>query len=213
MSSDIFKQSKVYGLIKIVHSEAVVNMDDNTNNMVSGTDTEGFVDMVELHVPDNVTSIKWNGLERVEFARFVVSNGNKVFQTKEGVLYTKKGYDREGNSRRKRMIELVACPTMIQHHVIMTGTKRIANCSFKDCKISSIILPEGLEEIGVNAFYMAYNLKSIVIPTSVKRIEPQSRESFSEIKYEDQLFGSWAEFLEFLLSNGFELKNGNIVKK
>ena len=43
MSSDIFKQSKVYGLIKIVHSEAVVNMDDNTNNMVSGTDTEGFV--------------------------------------------------------------------------------------------------------------------------------------------------------------------------
>ena len=202
---------KLYGLIPTIHTDAKVKMSE-TSNCALGDETEGFVDMKTLYVPNCITSIRWNGLERYSFASFVVSENNSVFQTKEGILYTQIGYDREGNTRRKHLIELVACPTLVEHHIVMSGTKRIANCAFKGCNISSLILPDKLEEIGTNAFYMAQNLKRIVIPKSIKLIEPQSRNSLTEIKYGDQTFSSWNSFLEFLLTNGYTKKGGIIIK-
>lgn len=209
----IFKMhdQKLYGLIPVIHTDARLTISD-TFSCDLGNETEGFVDMETLYVPDNITSIKWNGLGRYSFVSFVVSESNSVFQTKEGILYTQIGYDREGNTRRKHLIELVACPTLVEHHIVMSGTKRIANCAFKGCKISSLILPDKLEEIGTNAFYMAKNLKHIVIPKSIRRIEPQSWEFFSEVKFGDQTFSSWDSFIEFLLANGYTQKGRIIIK-
>lgn len=178
----------------------------------TGDDTDGFSYMETLLVPNDVNSIEWNGLGRSNFKRFCVDQNNSVFQAVNGVLYTKKGYDRLGCAGRKHMIELVACPTLIEQHMVISGTKRIANCAFKGCKINSLILPEGLEEIGVNAFYMATKLNRIIIPKTIQRIEPQSHESFVQVIYDNNSFDSWQKFVAFLLSNGFELRSGNILR-
>lgn len=110
------------------------------------------------------------------------------------------------------MIELVACPTLVEHHIVMSGTKRIANCAFKGCQISSLIIPDGLVEIGCNAFYMTPNLKSITIPISIKCIEPQSHVSFEKIQYDNHIFENWFTWCNFLLNEGFVNKNGKLIK-
>lgn len=210
MDLEDIKQLKNYGLIPCNHSEATVCMISGSNKFL-GDETEGYVDMATLCVPENITSIKWNGLGRVKFEKFIVADNNKVFQAKDGVLYTKRGYDRDGASWRKLMIELVACPTLISYHNTMEGTKRIANCAFKGCLISELILPQGLEEIGTNAFYMAQNLRIIEIPLSLRLIEPQSKVSFTRVQYGTQSFNCWESFLDYLQSVGFVKKNGKII--
>lgn len=202
---------KLYGACPIIHSASTVTM-TQIEGRAFGNDTEGYYNVETICVPDDVSSIVWNGIGRLHFSHFMVEPKNKVFQAIDGVLYTKKGYDRHGCTRRKHMIELVACPTLIEKHDVVSGTKRIANCAFKECAIKVLTLPEGLEEIGINAFYMANELRSIIVPQTIRRIEPQSYVSFNQVIYDNNIFDSWQKFLDFLLSNGFETKKGNIIR-
>jgi hypothetical protein len=133
------------------------------------------------------------------------------------VLYTKKGYDRSGKTEKKHMIELVACPTNVETHNVISDTVRIANCAFKGSLIETLNLPDTLEEIGVNAFYMTPNLKHLKLPLSIRKIESQdvgmSGDASPSIEYNGQNFTNWEALYEYMLRNGFEKKNGNIVKR
>jgi len=184
---------------------------------ISGNSSEGYCDLEEIIITKDVNKVEWNGLGRWKFRKFNVAPENKVFCEVDGVLYTQKDHDRNGNTDRKQMVELVACPTNVISHDVIPGTKRIANCAFKGSLIETLNLPDTLEEIGVNAFYMTPNLNHLKLPLSIRKIESQdvgmSGDASPSIEYNGQNFTNWEALYEYMLRNGFEKKNGNIVKR
>lgn len=209
---------KQYGYVFGKISDSILTSDELEDDIhyLSGNSSEGFSELEEIIITKDVNIIKWNGLGRCRFRKFSVVPENNVFCEVDDVLYTQKGYDREGNTDRKHMIELVACPTNVTSHNVMYGTKRISNCAFKGTKIETLNLPDTLEEIGVNAFYYTPNLKYIKLPKSIRKIEAQdvgkSGDSSPRIEYDAHSFDNWASLYEYMLRNGFDKRNGNITK-
>lgn len=203
-----------YGIFIYKDSETELSSKDITNeeHYLDGFQTDGYYHLEKLFVTKDVRIVKWNGLGRYKFNQFEVDPANKVFQSLNGILYTKKSYDRLGNSIKKDMMELVACPTTIIEHDIALGTYRIGNCAFKGSNISVLHLPDKLEEIGTNSFSFAKNLNSIVIPLSISRIEPQKADSLQSIKYNSHYFNSWEALFDYLLKHNFVKKDNVYIK-
>ena len=204
-----------YGLIFYMSSDRVLSSDELSagDNCINGFSSEGLFQLEKIVLNPDVTSVLWNGLGRYSFNCFEVAPENPVFEEIEGVLYTKKGYDRRGDTNRKKMKELVACPTNVYSHNVKSGTTRIANCAFKGSCISNLSLPSTLEEIGTNAFYFANQLKIIEIPLSIRKIEPQKESRVQLIiRFDNHQFESWDKLFSYMLENGFEKKNNKIIK-
>lgn len=209
---------KQYGIYVNKSSAPVLKSNELSDNIhsLSGNSSEGFCDLEEIIITKYVGKVEWNGLGRCRFRKFSVEPENHIFCEVDGVLYTQKGYNRKGETNKKHMIELVACPTNVLSHDVVSGTKRIANCAFKGTKIETLNLPDTLEEIGVNAFYHTPNLKYIKLPKSIRKIEAQdvgkSGDSSPRIEYDAHSFDNWASLYEYMLRNGFDKRNGNITK-
>ena len=171
----VFDYCKQYGIYVNKSSASVLTSNELSDDIhsLSGNSSEGFCDLEEIIITKDVDNVEWNGLGRCRFRKFRVDPENRVFCEEDGVLYTQKGYNRKGETNKKHMIELVACPTNVLSHDVKPGTKRIANCAFKGTKIETLNLPDTLEEIGVNAFYLTPNLKYLKIPMSIRKIEAQ----------------------------------------
>ena len=207
--------SNKYGLIFYKGSDRVLSSEELStgDNCINGFSSEGFFQLEKIVLNHDVTSVIWNGLGRHCFNRFEVAPENLVFEAIGGVLYTKRGYDRQGKTHRKKMKELVACPTNVCSHNVIHGTTRIANGAFKGSRISNLSFPSTLEEIGTNAFYFANQLKSIEIPLSIRIIEPQLTRTQLLIRFDNHQFKSWDNLFSYMLDNGFEKKNNKIKKQ
>lgn len=207
--------SNHYGLVFYKSSDRVLSSEELsvTKDCMNGFSSEGLCQLEKILITKDVKCVEWNGLGRFSFRKFEVSKDNPIFQEIDGLLYTQKGYDRHGNTTKKMMIELVACPTNIVSHNVMYGTIRIANCAFKGSHISTITLPNTLKEIGTNAFYFADRIESIDIPMSVQKIESQLARSSFLIKYDDHQFQSWEDLFKYMVEHGFVMKDNKIVKK
>lgn len=179
----IFDYLKRYGIYIQKSSSPIVSSEDLTDEIhyLNGNSSEGYSELEEIIITKDIDRVEWNGLGRCRFKKFKVVPENKVFCEMDGVLYTQKGYDRKGDTHRKHMIELVACPTNVSTHNVMPGTIRIANCAFKGSNIETLQLPNTLEEIGVNAFYLAPNLKYLKLPMSIRKIEAQKVEGGGDV--------------------------------
>lgn len=113
--------------------------------------------IVELYIPQSVQSIKWCFWECTNLRRFVVDPANEKYCDIDGVLY----------SKNKR--ELIAYPNAKGDvYRVPNGVRRIANCAFKNAKISRITMPASLRKIGINAFYDCMQLRDILnIPVEI----------------------------------------------
>ena len=141
---------------------------------ISGHPFEECDDLVELIIPETVRIIHWNGCGRSKLSKFVVHPNNPFFQAIDGVLYTRKGYDRDGK-RKYNWLELIAYPSgKGMTYKVADGVIRLANQCFKYTSISYIELPNTLKEIGKNVFYGCTNLKVLVVPPSVIKDEGSS---------------------------------------
>lgn len=203
---------KLYGNVNYTCSDHELSSEKlmTDPHILLGDDSEGYFQLEKIILSKSVTTVKWNGLGRNSFSSFEVSPENPIFQSIEGVLYTKLGYNREGKNLMEESMELVACPTRVICHNVAYGTKRICNCAFKDTQIEKLVFPETLEEIGTNAFYFPNCLKSIAIPKSIKTIEPQKDGPYS-ILFDSQRFDTWKALFDYLLNHGFEMKNHRVV--
>ena len=107
-------------------------------------------------------------------SKFIVHPNNPFFQAIDGVLYTRKGYDRDGK-RKYNWLELIAYPSgKGMTYKVPVGVTRLENQCFKYTSISHIELPNTLKEIGKNVFYGCTNLKVLVVPPSVIKDEGSS---------------------------------------
>lgn len=205
MDKNVFDELMKYGMVIYKESGEILTSKDLSpdNHVMNGVSSDGFFKLKKIYVTKEVRKVRWNGLGRACFESFEVDPENPIFQEVEGVLYTRKGFDRDGNTNRKKMIELVACPTMVPYHRVIPGTIRIACCAFKGSQIMTLELPDTLQEIGVNAFYFAKNLRTLEIPSNIKRIEPQKETGTISIRYNNSTFRSWKDLEEHLLSQGF----------
>ena len=87
-----------YGILIYKDSETELSSDDISDEdyVIDGFQTDGYFHLEKLFVTKDVRIVKWNGLGRFQFSKFEVAPANKVFQSINGVLYTKKGYNRMG---------------------------------------------------------------------------------------------------------------------
>lgn len=114
----------------------------------------------DIYISKHVKTIEWNMYGCSRLQNIFVESDNNQYLDVEGVLY-KKNQD---------IIEkIVGFPEgRIGSYTIMEGITEICNCTFKSSKLSQIHIPDSVEIIGANVFYLCKNLKEIVLPKNLK---------------------------------------------
>lgn len=114
-----------------------------------------------IYIAKHIHTIEWNMFGCDNLQNIEVDANNEHFVSIDGVLFTK----------NKKC--LVGYPSGRQGvYTIPEGTTKICNCAFKSSKLSEINIPSTVQHIGTNVFYECKNLKTIVVPTTLKTIEP-----------------------------------------
>lgn len=140
-------------------------------------------------IPSSVTTIgrlalASTGIFELEVPDGVDSIGPKAFGTIGNVIYhgnaggspwaalTVNGYEEDGifypDSNRAAV---TACRPWVTQAVLPASVRTIGRYAFSLGQLESIILPEGLETIGNSAFQSCSRLGSIVIPSTVTKID------------------------------------------
>lgn len=92
--------------------------------------------------------------------RITVEDGSRYYKDIDGILYTADG------------ATLLKCP---EHYfdpvAVPDGVRTIAERAFQNSKITSVVLPNTLNEIGYAAFSWCYHLTKVTIPASVTTLE------------------------------------------
>ena len=119
----------------------------------------GFWEMTSLTIPASVTNIEAFAIGQCGLTNIAVAAGNPAYKDVDGILYTKDGKT------------LVAFPSRRRAVVVAVGTERIGDHAFQYSIAESVVLPDGLKEIGAEAFNGNYNLASIVLPEGLEKID------------------------------------------
>ena len=122
----------------------------------------GCTKLTEVTVPSSVTSIGTASFGSCSVLSAIrVEEGNKVYQSLDGVVYTKDG---------KKIVAVpgaAAGSFAIPETVTFVGPGAFYGCS----KLTSIALPDGLTDIGTYAFYGCSGLTgALAIPAGVSEI-------------------------------------------
>jgi hypothetical protein len=177
--NDVFFSTPLYGKTKYVCTPRAISIPSKIEFEgelldvveICGHPFEECDDLEELIIPETIRKIHWNGCGRAKLSKFTVHPDNPVFQDIEGVLYTRKGYNRDGK-KKYNWIELIAYPSgKGTEYKVPDGVTRLGNQSFKYTSISHLELPNTLREIGANVFYGCQYLKELEVPSSVIRDE------------------------------------------
>lgn len=133
----------------------VANVREGTRIIAQGA---GWCDGVVYNIPASVEII-CNGLDP-DASAYNVAEGNKLYSSIDGVLFN---VDKT---------ELIQYPGMSKRssYTVPAGVKKIGDDAIETYNLREIILPDGLEVIGVVAIY-APSVAGITLPETLKRIE------------------------------------------
>lgn len=110
-------------------------------------------------IPDSIDHIEEAAFCCAEIEEYEVSANCKCVKLIDDLLYSSDG------------TILLACPSKIKGDLkVPAFTRRIAENAFECSNISSIFIPEGVEEIGDDAFELCLKLQNIYLPKSIKKI-------------------------------------------
>lgn len=119
------------------------------------------IEMTSLEFPASVETLGANIVDHCfKLTHLEVHADNPFFKSIDGVIYSKDGKT------------LVLCPPgKTGEFVVPRHATIIAPYAFRTCKkITSIVLPEGIEEIPDGAFIGCWGLEKINLPQGLKRI-------------------------------------------
>lgn len=126
----------------------------------------------KVEIPENVHSVSYyafNGCSNV--TSISVAQDNPWLFSSDGMLYKK--YD-------KGEVTLVKCPEGKSGDVVIQNGTKEMDGAFDDCVyVTSIIIPNGITDIGV--FTNCTSLSSITIPDSVSEIDTRAFDDCSDI--------------------------------
>ncbi|MBQ6040074.1 MAG: leucine-rich repeat domain-containing protein [Oscillospiraceae bacterium] len=131
-------------------------------------------ELKEVTLPETLTEFgDFPFAECPSLTAFHVAKGNKVFESRDGVLYTD-----DGDTLLRYPIG--ADPVDVE---IPKGVKGIGNVAFACAPhLKSVTFPDSVETIGVSAFSNCESLESIVIPPKVTEIEAFTFNSCSSLR-------------------------------
>lgn len=113
-------------------------------------------DLTEMRIGAGVTQIEEGAFQGTKIGYFFVDENNSFYRATEGSLYTKDGS------------VLIGCA---RQGGICGSVTRIGKGVFASSEIAEIALPNGLKEIGKEAFCGCISLREIAIPNGVSKIE------------------------------------------
>lgn len=129
-------------LEEVVISEGVTN--------IGGYMFNGCISLKEIYIPSTVTNIGVNAFSKCDsLEKMVVSENNKVYDSRQqcnAIIKTS-----------ENMLDLGCSNTTIPNNIESIGDSAFANCK----TLEEIIIPESVRYIGVWAFELCDNLKSV----------------------------------------------------
>ena len=146
---------------------------------------ENCISLTEIAIPDSVTDIGYyafNGctsIEEINIPKNVNSIGYRAFSDCENLI----NINADENNETYKSIDgvlfskdgetLIICPEGKQGaYAIPEGVTNIGENAFSSCvKLSEVIIPEGVKNIGNSAFVWCRGLTIITIPASVTNME------------------------------------------
>lgn len=114
--------------------------------------------LVYIRIPCNVTQIGGGAFAECEFNRIEISDANRAFIIRDGVVYDSK------------KTQIISCSYTINNIIFPSSVTSIANSAFMYCGLTSVTIPEGVTCIGNASFSFCSDLVSIKIPDSVVSI-------------------------------------------
>ena len=120
--------------------------------------------LTSLVLPKNVEYIARTAFDLHYLTEFSIDCNNEHYKIIDGVLFTKDGTTLLGytNVRTEKT------------YTTPLGVKKICSGSFFECKyLTSLIISEGVEEIGFNAIRLCKKLETIILPLSLLEISSQ----------------------------------------
>ena len=121
---------------------------------------EAFADsaVTHLYIPATVTDIAVGAFRGSQLRSLTVAEGNPVYRSSDSVIYSADGS------------ELLFFPPVANYHLSLPASvTRIVPYAFDGTQLRSIVLNEGLQEIGERAFRDA-QLSRITLPESLQTI-------------------------------------------
>lgn len=144
----------------VIPSIVAINGADYT---VTGIATKTFYNcdkITSLTIPATVREIGEDFLGyNTRLERITVEDGSRYYKDIDGILYTADG------------TTLLNCPIhRFDPVAVPDGVRTIAERAFQGSHITSVVLPNTLNEIGYAAFSWCYHLSKITVPASVTTI-------------------------------------------
>ena len=161
-----------------IGSEAVLTIPSELDGLqvvrLGNSAFAGNHDLKEVTLPKTLTEFgDFPFAECTALTAFHVEDGNKVFESRDGVLYTD-----DGDTLLRYPIG--SDPVDIE---IPKGVKGIGNVAFACAPhLKSITFPDSVETIGVSAFSNCESLESVVIPPKVTEIEAFTFNSCTKLR-------------------------------
>lgn len=118
--------------------------------------------------------------------QIIALDGNENYKSVDGNLYTADG---------ARLMQYAAGKTETAFSV-PSGVTTIDDGAFAKCNLVSVTLPEGVETISFNLFWLSENLESVVIPSSVTLVDGYAFANCANLKNIYYLGGSMEQFAE-----------------
>lgn len=144
-----------YGCRNLVN--VVIN--DGVENIGSSTFAD-CVRLTDITLPMSVTNINATAFSACEsLTNINVSSANIMYSTTHGMLYN------------KDKTELLLCPAGLSDFDMENSVTKICDRAFAYCdKVSRLVIPSGVVNIGNCAFYACTNLVDVTMPSTVKTI-------------------------------------------
>ncbi|MGM9978879.1 MAG: leucine-rich repeat protein [Clostridium sp.] len=121
----------------------------------------GLEKIKKLIVPSSITKINEIFYNFVSLEEIVVDSNNKNYSSYNGVLY---------NKDKSKLIKYPASKSGETYN-ILNITNEIGDGAFRNAKITSIVIPDNISEIGTYAFYECEELRSVIIGKSIREIK------------------------------------------
>ena len=161
--------------------------DISMGNAVTNIGESAFVncyDLEQVLIPASVQSIGEGAFRYCSQLRnLTVDAGNPYYKSDDGVLYDKGGetiffWPRQKPIEIPEGVRDIRSYVFDNNYASQNGTvalpstvTNIGQYAFQSCYLRGVDLNEGLISIGYGAFQGNYNLKSIVIPSTVRKID------------------------------------------
>ncbi len=129
----------------------------------------------KINFPDKLAYIGTLAFAYAENIKDVALNGGNITEIDDSAFFECDGLESATIKGNNALIDNYAFKNCTYlNSLTLNGIKTIGQDSFAGCNLTELILPNGVESLTYSSFALNPSLKSVVIPTSVSKIDTSS---------------------------------------